>query len=265
MKPQLDSIILYVQDVNLLKSFYTDLLGLEIVEEDRSGWVLLRGGRAYLGLHQMGAAYLEKLAPGYQQQNNTKIVLEIAEDINTRRQALLDRNVSLQTVKTFDNYEYWLCDGKDPEGNVFQLKQKKAISRESSGGTYRISNLSPQLLVADLERSLEFYTRDLGFRIAFRYGDFYSGITKDGFSLHLKAGLPSIAERAGEQTDQHVDMVFSVNAIEDIYETFVRKETVFLQPLRQMEYGKEFYLADPDGYVIAFVAETGSMPLPQGV
>jgi hypothetical protein len=31
----------------------------------------------------------------------------------------------MQEVTTFDGYDFWLCDGKDPEGNVFQIKQRK--------------------------------------------------------------------------------------------------------------------------------------------
>ena len=41
------------------------------------------------------------------------------------RQQLIKDNVLIKEVISFDNYDYWLCDGEDPEGNVFQLKQKK--------------------------------------------------------------------------------------------------------------------------------------------
>ena len=51
----------------------------------------------------------------------------------------------------------------------------------------KIKKMSPQLLVADIDRSIEFYTNKLGFDIDFRYEDFYSGISKDGFSIHLKS------------------------------------------------------------------------------
>ncbi len=57
--------------------------------------------------------------------NNTKIVFEIGEDINKVREELLNQNVFMKEIKTFDNYDYWLCDGQDPEGNIFQLKQRK--------------------------------------------------------------------------------------------------------------------------------------------
>ncbi|MGE8291104.1 MAG: VOC family protein [Sphingobacterium sp.] len=45
--------------------------------------------------------------------------------------------------------------------------------------------MSPQFLVTDIDRSIAFYTEKLGFDIDFSYEDFYSGISKDGFSIHL--------------------------------------------------------------------------------
>ena len=45
--------------------------------------------------------------------------------ISPLREQLLNQHVPMREIKTFDNYDYCLCDGEDPEGNVFQLKQKK--------------------------------------------------------------------------------------------------------------------------------------------
>ncbi|CAA9201102.1 VOC family protein [Flavobacterium collinsii] len=125
MKLNLDTIVLYVQDVNNLKSFYTTIFGFEILEEYEAEWVLLNAGNAKIGLHKIGDHYLAQIKSGYKFDNNTKIVFEINEDIHALRQVLLDQNVLMREVSTFDTYEYWLCDGEDPEGNVFQLKQKK--------------------------------------------------------------------------------------------------------------------------------------------
>jgi hypothetical protein len=52
-----------------------------------------------------------------------------------------------------------------------------------------IRSMSPQLVVADLERSIYFYTAELGFVVDFRYEDFYAGIIRDGYTIHLKAGV----------------------------------------------------------------------------
>jgi len=125
MKLNLDTIIFYVKNVDTLKRFYMDTFHLEIIEEVQSQWVLLRAGNAKIGLHKIGEPYLDKIKDGYKFDNNTKIVFEIEEDINSIRTKLLNQDVLMREVKTFDNYAYWLCDGEDPEGNIFQLKQKK--------------------------------------------------------------------------------------------------------------------------------------------
>jgi catechol 2,3-dioxygenase-like lactoylglutathione lyase family enzyme len=47
--------------------------------------------------------------------------------------------------------------------------------------------MSPQLLVADIDRSIEFYAKILGFEVDFRYEDFYAGIIKDGYSMEASS------------------------------------------------------------------------------
>ena len=106
--------------------------------------------------------------------------------------------------------------------------------------------MSPLLLVSDLERSVEFYTEKLSFSVEFRYEDFYAGIIKDGHSLHLKCGVP-------QRKEEDLEVTFSVDNIERLYEEVLSKSVNVVQPLRKMPYGKEFYLADPDGNRMAFV------------
>ncbi|MBS1659593.1 MAG: VOC family protein [Bacteroidetes bacterium] len=117
-----------------------------------------------------------------------------------------------------------------------------------------IKKMSPLLLVADLDRSLEFYTKKLGFEIEFRYEDFYAGILKDGSSIHLKSGKPLTEERKNRRLNEDLDIVFSVDGIESLYEEMLDKSVDVIQPLREMPYGWEFYIIDPDGYILAFVA-----------
>ena len=119
----------------------------------------------------------------------------------------------------------------------------------------RIKKMSPQLLVTDIDRSIEFYTEKLDFDVEFRYEDFYSGIIKDGCSIHLKTGKPSMEERNNRRNNEDLDIVFSVENIEDLFKELSNKFVEFLQPLRDAPYGKEFYIADPDGYIIAFIQE----------
>jgi len=115
--------------------------------------------------------------------------------------------------------------------------------------------MSPQFLVADLERSIEFYMQKLGFSIEFRYEDFYAGIMKDGNSIHLKSGNPSAEERKNKRENEDLDLVFSVENVDGLYNDLVNKSVEITQPLCERPYGKEFYVADPDGYIIAFLEE----------
>lgn len=118
---------------------------------------------------------------------------------------------------------------------------------------YPLKQLSPQLLVANMDRAIAFYTKMLGFTVDFRYEDFYCGIVKDGWSIHLKVAEVSIAERKNRRDNEHTDLTFAVEGIEDLYREMAGMQVEIVQPLREMPYGTEFYIADPDGYVIAFL------------
>jgi len=116
--------------------------------------------------------------------------------------------------------------------------------------------MSPLLPVADIEHSIEFYINKLGFSLDFRYEDFYAGIVKDGHSIHLKCSAPpesgAPAANDGKNKDD-LDIMFSVGDIERLYEYVLSQSIEIVQPLRDMPYGREFYIADPDGNRIAFI------------
>jgi catechol 2,3-dioxygenase-like lactoylglutathione lyase family enzyme len=120
---------------------------------------------------------------------------------------------------------------------------------------YNIKKMSPQIIVADIGRSIDFYTKKLGFDVDFLYEDFYAGIIKNGYSIHLKSGNPLVEERKNRRVNEYLDIVFSVEAVEDLYNELVNKPVEITQPLCDRPYGKEFYIADPDGYILAFLEE----------
>ncbi len=125
MKLSLTGIMLFVQDTSLLKVFYMDYFGMELLEETPSEWVLLQAGACQLALHRVGQQHLVTTGQAFKAESNAKLVFELETGITELRERLLDVDVQLGEIKTFDGFDYWLCDGEDPEGNVFQLKQKK--------------------------------------------------------------------------------------------------------------------------------------------
>jgi predicted enzyme related to lactoylglutathione lyase len=114
----------------------------------------------------------------------------------------------------------------------------------------RIKKMSTLILVTDLNYSVEFYTRKLGFDLDFRYEDFYAAIFKDNYSIHLKLGdeRPSVKNNEPE-------LIFSVEGIKYLYQELLNENVKVVQALREMPYGKEFYILDPDKNIIAFVEE----------
>lgn len=120
---------------------------------------------------------------------------------------------------------------------------------------FKIERMSLQLVVTELERAVEFYTEKLGFSIDFRYEDFYVGIIKDEHSIHLKHGEVSLEKRQDRGVNEHLSMMFSVRDIEAVFAHLRAKSVDMVQPLREMPYGKEFYIADPDGHLIGFIGQ----------
>jgi uncharacterized glyoxalase superfamily protein PhnB len=115
--------------------------------------------------------------------------------------------------------------------------------------------MSPLLLVANIESAIEFYTKKLGFDVDFLYEDFYAGVIKDGYSIHLKVSDYSTEERKNKSNKEDINITFSVSNIEDLYEELSNKSIEIVQTLRDMPYGKEFYIADLDGNIISFLEE----------
>lgn len=114
-----------MQNIENLKAFYVTMLELEIMEENSPNWLLLNAGTCTIALHKIGAEYLKENQNEFKFDSNTKIVFEIENDIYGFRNHLLSKNIKLKEVMSWENYPYLICDGEDPEGNVFQLKVKK--------------------------------------------------------------------------------------------------------------------------------------------
>ncbi len=110
--------------------------------------------------------------------------------------------------------------------------------------------MSPLLSVTHMANSIEFYTEKLGFSVEFRYEDFYAGISKDGLSIHLKSGSKLTG---GEKEKDDVQVIILVENIEGLYEEISHKKIEIVQTIRDMPYGKEFYIADLDGNQLAFI------------
>ncbi|CAB3753880.1 lactoylglutathione lyase [Burkholderia sp. MSh2] len=117
-------IILYVQDVALLKAFYRLYFNLPVVEEIDDEWAVLDAGAVELALHLAGPAFRHAPASTTAGASNVKLVFTIDAGIDAHRDRLAGDGVTVRDLKRFDGFPYRMYDGIDPEGNVFQVMQK---------------------------------------------------------------------------------------------------------------------------------------------
>jgi predicted enzyme related to lactoylglutathione lyase len=123
MKASLNRIILYVQDVERLATFYQDAFQLPVVEEIKGEWAVLRVGVCELALHRVGKPYRVADASSWKVETNTKIVFSVTRELNDLRDELIRKGVPMGRIKSYPGLTGPLCDGTDPEGNVFQVAQ----------------------------------------------------------------------------------------------------------------------------------------------
>jgi catechol 2,3-dioxygenase-like lactoylglutathione lyase family enzyme len=113
--------------------------------------------------------------------------------------------------------------------------------------------VAPVFRVADLSRSVEYYRARLGFEVEFNYEGFYAGVLREGCRVHLKCSPPPHRDQAAFEATEHLDACFGVQDIESLASDFASAGASFSVALRHMPYGKEFYVRDPDGYILGFV------------
>jgi catechol 2,3-dioxygenase-like lactoylglutathione lyase family enzyme len=128
--------------------------------------------------------------------------------------------------------------------------------RESANG---LTYVAPVLRVADLERSVTFYRDRLGFDLEFTYEGFYASVIRDGCRVHLNHSAPLERDQKAFEEAEHLDACFGVEDAGALANAFASAGAAFSVKLRSMPYGREFYVRDPDGYILGFV-QPGDTP-----
>lgn len=116
----------------------------------------------------------------------------------------------------------------------------------------RVTSFAPQFLVDDLARSIAYY-RKLGFTFGEPWEGFYAIGHVDGLELHLKEAPKNQDDRRFRRQHGHLDAAAGVDGIDAFFNRCVANGAKVLKPLAPTEWGtKDFYVEDPDGYIICF-------------
>jgi uncharacterized glyoxalase superfamily protein PhnB len=127
---------------------------------------------------------------------------------------------------------------------------------------YEFSSLIPNLIVADIERSLAFYRDVLGFTVEQTVPEsapFVFAIVRSGpVEVYLNAAGPAVEEYPAlkdRPIGGTLTLFIRVTGIRAAYEALEPKVPVVM-PLEKKWYGvTEFACTDPDGYVITFAEQ----------
>ena len=117
------TVILFAGDLARMRSFYVDLLGLE-VEEASEGWLALDAGGCRLALHEAPPARPDA-EPAPAREDTALKVSFLVGDVEAERARLLAAGVRMREPWAWAGLA--ACDGLDPEGNVFQLTSRAPL------------------------------------------------------------------------------------------------------------------------------------------
>jgi catechol 2,3-dioxygenase-like lactoylglutathione lyase family enzyme len=127
----------------------------------------------------------------------------------------------------------------------------------AAASSAKLTSIAPQFLVADLPRSLEYYCRCLGFELDFEYEAFYASVSRDGCAIHLKAAPKTVADRAHRRQHEHLDAYVALCNVAALHDELRSRGALVTKPLEERPWScRDFYVEDPDGYILCFSEQT---------
>jgi len=107
-------VIIFTHDVTRLCEFYRSNFGLENIGEPDRDWAELKSGKSNIAFHKYG-----EVAEG--RGGWIKIVFG-SKDVAAERKKLIEHGIEMSEIVEFGDIH--LCDGRDPDGNPFQISSR---------------------------------------------------------------------------------------------------------------------------------------------
>jgi catechol 2,3-dioxygenase-like lactoylglutathione lyase family enzyme len=116
-----------------------------------------------------------------------------------------------------------------------------------------LTGIAPQFLVDDLDRAIAYYCDKLGFALDFKYQSFYAAVSRDGFAIHLKHAPKLAADREYRKENEHLDAYISVSGVRALFSELETRGAQVIKSLEERPWAcVDFYVEDPDGYILCF-------------
>jgi uncharacterized glyoxalase superfamily protein PhnB len=129
----------------------------------------------------------------------------------------------------------------------------------------QFKKLTPNLLVANVERSLAFYTDTLGFARGMTVPDaspfVFASVTSGDVEIFFNDAATAVKEYpafAGKPIGATGTMFIELAGVDALHDRIKSRATIAM-PIETKFYGmREFAIVDPDGYVITFAERVPS-------
>ena len=138
------------------------------------------------------------------------------------------------------------------------LRQGSHLVSHARTGSLAMTKLvaaEPQLFVRDIAASSDFYSRMLGFSVAFTYGDppFYSQVFRDDARLNLRQVDHPVVDPARRDAEQLLAASITLEDAKPLFLEYQKAGVEFVQSLRTEPWGaRTFIVRDPDGNLLLF-------------
>ena len=131
------------------------------------------------------------------------------------------------------------------------------MSAETIASAAQVTGIAPQFLVDDLKTAIAYYRDKLGFSLDFCYESFYASVSRNGFSIHLKCAPKTVSDRAHRKQHEHLDVYITVTGVATLHDELQSRGALITKPLEERPWScKDFYVQDPDGYILCFSEPT---------
>jgi catechol 2,3-dioxygenase-like lactoylglutathione lyase family enzyme len=152
--------------------------------------------------------------------------------------------------RPLDDFESWqaLKTGPPTMPDHADMTSTKAV----------INGAEPEVFVADIKASCDFFIGKLGFVLVFTYGEppFYGQVKRDAARINLRCVERPVIDPALRDREELLAAALTVATAEEIKALFLEFQAAgvaFFQTLKRQPWGaKNFIVKDPDGNLLLF-------------
>lgn len=165
--------------------------------------------------------------------------------------------------------DFRLSDAQELVARKFGFENWQALKKgidtmtasaiQQTSGSF-LAAAEPQLFVADIKASCDFYTEKLGFKVRFIYGDppFYGQVFRDAARLNLRRVDNPICDAQLMARESLLSATIVLDDAKPLFLEYQAGGVTFHQTLKTEPWGaRTFIVEDPDGNLIAFAGDLG--------